>query len=76
MHQVSVAEAEHDLTSLLEKALAGEQVVITRDELPLICFEIVPVPGPKRRIGGARGLVKHMADDFDAPLDDFGPYMR
>ena len=75
MHQVSAAEAEHDLTRLLDEALAGEEVVITRDDRPLIRFAIVPVGGPKRRIGGAPGLIKYMADDFDAPLDDFGPYM-
>jgi antitoxin (DNA-binding transcriptional repressor) of toxin-antitoxin stability system len=75
MHQVNVAEAEHDLTRLLDEALAGEEVVITRDDRPLIRFAIVPLPGLTRRIGGAIGLVKHMADDFDAPLEDFGPYM-
>jgi antitoxin (DNA-binding transcriptional repressor) of toxin-antitoxin stability system len=76
MHQVNVAEAEHDLTSLLDEALAGEEVVITRDDQPLIRFAIVPLSRPERRIGGAKGLVKHMADDFDGPLDDFSPYMR
>ena len=25
-----------------------------------------------RRIGGAKGFLVHMADDFNAPVDDFG----
>ncbi len=29
----------------------------------------------KRQIGGMRGKLKYMADDFDAPLDDFKEYM-
>lgn len=28
-----------------------------------------------RRIGGAKGMVKYMAEDFDAPLEDFKDYM-
>lgn len=28
-----------------------------------------------RRIGWAKGMVKYMAEDFDAPLDDFKDYM-
>lgn len=29
----------------------------------------------KRKIGGFKGSLKYMADDFDAPLDDFKEYM-
>jgi hypothetical protein len=29
----------------------------------------------KREFGGLKGFVKYMADDFDAPLDDFKEYM-
>lgn len=28
-----------------------------------------------RKIGGLKGSLKYMADDFDAPLDDFKEYM-
>jgi hypothetical protein len=28
-----------------------------------------------RKIGGLAGSLKYMADDFDAPLDDFQEYM-
>jgi hypothetical protein len=30
---------------------------------------------PKRRFGSMKGLVVHIADDFDAPLEDFREYM-
>lgn len=29
----------------------------------------------ERRFGSLRGLITYMADDFDAPLDDFKEYM-
>lgn len=30
---------------------------------------------PLRRFGGMKGLVIYMADDFDAPMEDFAEYM-
>ncbi|MCD9186449.1 MAG: DUF2281 domain-containing protein [Pyrinomonadaceae bacterium] len=29
----------------------------------------------KRKFGSMKGLVKHIAEDFDAPLEDFKDYM-
>lgn len=29
----------------------------------------------KRKFGSMKGLVKHIADDFNAPLEDFKDYM-
>lgn len=29
----------------------------------------------KKGFGGAKGLIGYMADDFDAPLEDFKDYM-
>ena len=35
--------------------------------------KIVPIPGglKERKLGGAKGIVKYLADDFDAPLQFF-----
>jgi prevent-host-death family protein len=41
-----VAEAEHNLSDLIDQALKGEAVVITRDGRPVA--EIKPVKQPKR----------------------------
>ena len=41
--------------------------------------QLVAVPEkPKRkpRFGSAKGLIIYMADDFDAPLEDFREYME
>lgn len=37
--------------------------------------DIKKVAKPKRRFGSMKGLVVYMADDFDAPLDDFEEYI-
>ncbi len=44
--------------------------------LNLIKFqESEKLPIKKRKFGSMKGLVKYIADDFDAPLEDFKDYM-
>lgn len=72
MKQVNVYEAKTHLSRLLQEALAGEEVVIARDGVPLV--RLVPVADSEPR--PLLGLMKEIwiADDFDAPLDDFADY--
>lgn len=63
-----IAEAKAHFSTLLSKALNGEEVVIERDSTPLV--RLVPVGVGARAPGSAKGRV-HIADDFDAPLGDF-----
>jgi antitoxin (DNA-binding transcriptional repressor) of toxin-antitoxin stability system len=44
----SVAEAKNHLSELIDRALAGEDVVITRHGRPVIEFR--PIPEPPRRV--------------------------
>ncbi len=67
----NVAEAKAHFSTLVRKALQGEEVVIARDNTPLVKF--VPVALRTRTPGSAKGRVR-MAADFDAPLDDFAEY--
>jgi prevent-host-death family protein len=67
----NVAEAKAHFSTLVRKALRGEEVVIARDNKPLV--KLVPVGVAKRSPGSAKGLVS-IAPDFDAPLDDFADY--
>lgn len=74
MYMVPVDEAQTRLPELIGEAAEGEEVVITRADGTAV--RLVPVePEPKPRFGSARGMFT-MADDFDAPLDDFAPYER
>lgn len=61
MDAVNAYYAKAHLSKLLERVVAGEEVVITRDGLP---FTKAP-----RRPGSLRGRVR-IADDFDAPLPE------
>lgn len=67
----NVAEAKANLSTLVRKALQGEDVVIARDNKPLV--KLVPVAVASRTPGTAKGVVT-IAPDFDAPLDDFAGY--
>jgi len=51
MSRYSVAEAKNTLPTLLDKAMAGEEVVITRHGKPIIVFK--PVVAARRK-GSAR----------------------
>ena len=39
--------------------------------LPLIRLSPLSEALPKRRLGGAKDIVKHVSADFDDPIDDF-----
>ena len=73
--QVTIHEAKTHLSKLIRKALAGEEIVIARGNRPLVKLVVLPEVGRQRRIGGAKGVIEFMADDFDAPLEEFADYM-
>lgn len=74
MHQVNVSEATKQLPTLIDAAVRGEVVLITTDDHQTI--RLVPIKHTRqpRRPGSAKGMIQ-MADDFDAPLEDFEEYM-
>lgn len=70
--QYNLADAKARLSSVVRETLGGADVVIAKDNKPLV--RLVPVSGTGRRVpGSAKGQVT-MAPDFDAPLDDFAGY--
>jgi prevent-host-death family protein len=73
MARYNIAKAKARLSELVDKAMAGEEVIIARDNKPLL--KLVPVNDRSKPLkpGSARGQI-WMAEDFDAPLDDFNEY--
>jgi prevent-host-death family protein len=71
--QVNIGEAKAKFSSLVARALAGEEVVIARDNTPVL--KLVPIESivATRRPGSARGLVE-IGPDFDEPLPEFEEY--
>ncbi len=74
MHQVNIHQAKTQLSKLIQMALRGEEVIIAKDNQPLVRLQALPEASGQRRLGGAKQLVLRIADDFDAPLDDFADY--
>ncbi len=64
---VTISQAQTQLSRLIQKVLAGEEVVIVSGKNPIA--RLVPIQSPKveRQIGADKGLVE-IADDFAAPL--------
>jgi prevent-host-death family protein len=74
MAELGVHEAKTHFSKLLEKALAGEDVAITRSGEPLVTL----VPVQRRRkpnFGFAAGRVR-MSTDFDELPDEFLGHFR
>lgn len=77
MQQISLAEAYKDLSSLIEAAIQGEEIVIIKDNQPVV--KLVPMMPAKKRwpakAGSAKGLIT-LSDDFDEPIADFEDYLQ
>ncbi|MGH9900074.1 MAG: type II toxin-antitoxin system Phd/YefM family antitoxin [Pyrinomonadaceae bacterium] len=75
MHQVNVEEAKTELLNLIDAAVSGEEIFITKNDRPVV--KIVPVlqTNSHPQFGSAKGLVI-MSDDFNEPLGDFDEYTK
>jgi prevent-host-death family protein len=71
--QVDITEAQKRFLEIIHAAERGEAVIITKNDHPVV--HIVAAPSVKHQptFGSARGLMT-IADDIDAPLDDFREY--
>ncbi|NJO82758.1 MAG: DUF2281 domain-containing protein [Blastochloris sp.] len=74
MHQVNVEQAATQLDALIDAAVRGEVVLITTSDRQTVRLLPIQHGRQPRRPGSAKGMI-HMADDFDAPLEDFREYM-
>lgn len=72
MTQLDIDQAKSHLSQLIDLAIKGEDIVITKDDKPVV--KISPIKRPLKR-GSARGKI-WMSEDFDAPLEDFEEYMK
>jgi prevent-host-death family protein len=75
MPQVDIQEAKTQLPDLVEAAMSGIEVVIARENRPVVKLVPLAQSMPHPRFGSAAGLIA-MSDDFDAPLEDFKDYMQ
>jgi prevent-host-death family protein len=72
--QVNIAQAKARFSELVRKAISGEEVVIARDNKPLLKLVPLTADSKPRKPGGARGKI-WMAPDFDETPEDFKEYL-
>ena len=75
---LSLAEAQTRLAEVVENMIPGEELFLTINDYPiakLVRTAYLPTTEP-RKPGSAVGKILFMADDFDAPLEDFKEYME
>ena len=73
MAKFNVAEAKSRFSELVQKAMIGEEVIIAKDNKPVVKLVPLTVPGKAREPGSAKGQIR-LAPDFDATPADFQDY--
>jgi antitoxin (DNA-binding transcriptional repressor) of toxin-antitoxin stability system len=76
MPTVTLAEAQAKLPELIHNLLHGEELFITEADLPIATLTRSPRTSWPCQAGSARDKGHWMAEDFDAPLEDFKEYME
>ena len=72
--QFNIAEAKARFSELVQKAMLGEEVIIAKDNKPLL--KLIPLEPPKRerKPGSGKGQLIYMAADFDETPEGFEDY--
>lgn len=66
---LNLYEAKTNLSELVERAAAGEEITIAKAGRPMARLVPLASERPRRKLGGWEGRV-WIADDFDDPLPD------
>ena len=76
MSKFNIAEAKSRFSELVRKAMLGEEVIIAKDNKPVL--KLVPLDKPRqaRKPGSGKGQVLYIAPDFDAIPEVFRDYVR
>jgi len=70
MQEFNVHEAKSNLSKLLDLALEGEEVIISRHGTPVARLAPVRSESGKRILGSGRESVEILSDDWSAPMSD------
>jgi prevent-host-death family protein len=69
MSHVNLYEAKTQLSRLVDRAAAGEEIIIAKGGRPLARLVPLATAAPPRRLGLLEGQVQ-IGPDFDDPLPD------
>lgn len=73
MDSVPLHEAKTNLSRLIARVEAGEEIVLRRREKPVAKLVAYSEVRPRRRPGALEGQIE-LSPDFDEPLEDFRDY--
>jgi len=76
MIQVTIQEVEKNVLQLIQQAIAGEEVVILSNNLPVVKLSAIKALNGERkqRVPGSAKRLIQMADDSDGPVEYFAAY--
>jgi prevent-host-death family protein len=67
--EVNIHEAKTHLSKLLQRVMAGEEIIIAKSGVPVA--RIIPImPGKSKRTAGSAKGKLWIAPDFDEPLSE------
>ncbi|MEE8586562.1 MAG: type II toxin-antitoxin system prevent-host-death family antitoxin [Acidobacteriota bacterium] len=69
MREINLHFAKTHLSRLVDQALAGEEIVISRNGTPLVKLMPIKATGKRRVLGKDQGKI-FIAEDFDAPMPE------
>jgi antitoxin (DNA-binding transcriptional repressor) of toxin-antitoxin stability system len=75
MKKYNIAEAKSRFSELVKLALLGEEVIIARDNKPVLRLSPIREGKKARRPGSAKGQILFIAPDFDELPSDFKEYV-
>ena len=75
MAKFNIADAKTHFSKLVQKAMLGEEVIISKDNKPVL--KLVPLDKPKRprKPGSGKGQILYIAPDFDTTPEGFKDYV-
>lgn len=73
MQHMNIEEAKDHLPDLIDAAVKGEEIVITKDDQHRVKLVPIHQTKPRPQFGSGKGLIT-ISDDFDEPLKDSEEY--
>jgi len=75
MKTIDINQALSQILFLIEKAVDGEEIIITKNNQPIVkLVSLQPVPKRPPLFGSDQGLIS-ITNDYDEPLEEFKDYM-
>ncbi len=76
MSQFNIAEAKAQFSTLVKKAMMGEEIIIAKDNKPILKLAPIVPEAPKQPVPGTgKQDILYIAEDFDAIPEGFEDYL-